>query len=146
MQQKAIVLHTEGAHATVRVMRQDACAHCHANCGGSCAKAVQATAQNPVGAVAGDTVLLESSTARILTFAALLFCAPILLAITSYFLWAALAESTLLVYSLSVATGVVSFLLIGLVCERIARKNPDLSIIEIIAPPTAQNGVTDDRA
>lgn len=146
MQQNAVVLQTEQGVATVRVMRQDACAHCQVGCGNGCTKTVQVTAQNPLGAKVGDRVVLESATGRLLAFSAALFCAPILLAILSYFLWISLFESTLAIYSMCIAVGVGSFLCIGLICDRAVRRHPDLTIIQITEPNTAQNGATDDRA
>lgn len=146
MQQHAIVIRTQDTAATVRVMRQDACAHCQVNCGGGCAKAVEATAQNPIGAAVGDRVCVQSATGRLLAFSATLFCAPILLAICAYFLFASVLASSVWVYVLSIAVGVGSFLCIGLLCDRAVRKNPDLTIIQIIEPAGAENGETDDRA
>ena len=146
MQQHAIVVQTQDTTATVRVLRQDACAHCQVNCGGGCAKTVEATAQNPVGAQVGDRVLLESATTRLLAFSAALFCAPVLLAICSYFLFAHLSASSVAIYAASIAVGVASFLCIGLVCDRAVRKNPDLTIIQITEPIGAENGEADDRA
>lgn len=146
MQQHAIVVQTAENTATVRVLRQDACAHCQVNCGGGCAKTVQATAQNPVGAQVGDRVLVESATSRLLAFSAALFCAPVLLAICAYFLFAQLFVSSVAVYAASIAVGVVSFLCIGLACDRAVRKNPDLTVIQIIEPIGAENGESNDRA
>ncbi len=144
MQQKAIVIKEEGEFATVQVMRQDACAHCHVKCGNSCQHAVQAKAQNLVAAKEGDTVLLQSHTGRLLLFAVAVFCFPIAVGFLSYFLWSGLGAPAS--YLLSAFVGVIVFLVMGILCDRAVRKNPDLQIIEVIAPSCAENGDENDRA
>ncbi len=90
MQTKATVLAVEGKYATVMAERNSACEGCHKAAGDKgcsvCSllggeRKISARAYNPIGAVVGDTVTIESKTGRMLWYAALVFLFPILLAL-----------------------------------------------------------------
>ena len=81
--------------AIVSVARHAACDGCHKNADGhGCSVCTllggkteaRATALNTVGAAVGDTVEIASRTGRILAYGALVFLAPVLLALLGYFL------------------------------------------------------------
>ena len=63
----------EDGRAEVSVQRQSACGHDCSKCGGGCAElavlpTVVVKAENPVRAMAGDTVTVESSSHQVLSF------------------------------------------------------------------------------
>lgn len=93
MRQTAQVLQlTPNGYAQVKVRRASACASAH-NCG-SCdhcsmmenAPEIVVDAENSCGAQVGDTVIVESSTGKILGAATLLYLVPVLLFFLGYFL------------------------------------------------------------
>lgn len=98
MRQTAQVVQiTPNGHAQVKVRRASACASAH-NCG-SCdhcsmmenAPEIVVDAENAYGAQVGDTVVVESSTGKVLGAAALLYLVPVLLFFLGYFLGNSLA-------------------------------------------------------
>lgn len=78
-------------YVEVRVRRTSACASAH-NCG-SCdhcsfmenAPEIKVVAEDPCGAAVGDTVTVESASARVLGAAALLYIVPLILFFVGYF-------------------------------------------------------------
>lgn len=87
------VLH--GERAEITVARQSACAHdCHecAGCGGTPAP-VRAVADNPIGARAGQKVVVESSSRQIFGVILLVYMLPVFLFFAAYFTVSALSES-----------------------------------------------------
>ena len=93
---------------TARVVhtRQSACSgDCHKCQGcGAVTQTLYLTAQNPIGAMVGDLVVLHSQSASVLTGAALLYLLPLILFLTGYALGQSLWESGILV-------GVIGFVL-----------------------------------
>ncbi len=85
MKHKAIVLKTEGDTAEVSVLREEACAHCAGRVVCGTAKTVTVRVKNPICAVAGDTVIIERPSERVLGYSALVFLAPVVLAAVLYF-------------------------------------------------------------
>ena len=85
----------EDGRAEVTVRRQSACGHDCSKCGGGCSElmvssTVAVTAANPVRAMPGDMVQVESSTRTILGAAVVVYLVPFLLFFGAYFLLAAL--------------------------------------------------------
>ena len=80
------VRETSGELAKVRVYRSSSCGENCASCKG-CAgrKPIEIWAENPVGARPGDQVTVESSSARVLSLAALLYLLPLVTAVLFYF-------------------------------------------------------------
>lgn len=86
MQTKATVVAVDGKYATVESERMSACEGCHKSENGGCTvcslmgadRKITARAFNPLGAVVGDQVVIESSTERILLYAALVFLVPLI--------------------------------------------------------------------
>lgn len=100
MKQTAQVIRIDSSnYAEVKVRRSSACASAH-NCG-SCdhcsmmenAPEIIVKAENLCGAEVGDTVTVESSSARVLGAAAFLYLAPLILFFAGYFLGGAFAFS-----------------------------------------------------
>ncbi len=76
-----------GSRAEISVARQSACAHdCHecAGCGGTVAP-VRAVAENPIGARAGDKVVVESETRKVFGVILLVYMVPVALFFLAYF-------------------------------------------------------------
>ena len=80
--------------AEVAVKRQSACGHDCSKCGGGCSElmvssTVSVVAANPVRAMPGDMVRVESSTGGILKAAVVVYLVPFLLFFLGYFICAA---------------------------------------------------------
>ena len=110
MTQTATVKKLMGDKAEIEVKRVSACAHNCAECGGGCSELtrtgpVMAVADNPLGARPGDTVLVESSTKRVLGFAAVVYLLPLILFFVGYFVGHALGFTE----GLSIGTGGICF-------------------------------------
>ena len=78
---------TRTGMARVQVRRETACGHDCENCGGcgaSGGQIVRVEAADPIGCAAGDTVVVESSTAHVLGAAALVYLLPMLTMIIGY--------------------------------------------------------------
>ena len=98
--------------AEVAVKRQSACGHDCSKCGGGCSElmvssTVAVIAANPVRAMPGDMVTVESSTSRVLGAAVIVYLVPFLLFFAGYFLCAAFRLSS----GVSAAVGVAGFAL-----------------------------------
>ncbi len=87
MKQKAVVLNTDGEYAQVSVLREEACAHCAGRVVCGTAKRLTVQVKNPIGARQGDTVVIERSNQSVLGYSALVFLAPVALAVTLYLLF-----------------------------------------------------------
>jgi len=86
-----------GGMAEISVARQSACAHdCHecAGCGATAAP-VRAQAHNPIGAAAGQKVVVESSSGRIFGVVLLVYLLPVALFFIAYFASAAFLNETM---------------------------------------------------
>ncbi len=80
--------------AEVAVKRQSACGHDCSKCGGGCSElmvssTVSVVAANPVRAMPGDMVRVESSTGGILKAAVVVYLVPFILFFLGYFICAA---------------------------------------------------------
>lgn len=86
MTQNALVtaINADGT-AEVTLLRESACSSCSGRhvCGG--ARKAVTTASNTVGAQVGDTVEVEARSSGVLAYAALVFLAPVLLALVLYY-------------------------------------------------------------
>ena len=112
--------------AEVAVKRQSACGHDCSN--------VAVIAANPVRAMPGDMVTVESSTSRVLGAAVIVYLVPFLLFFAGYFLCAAFRLSS----GVSAAVGVAGFalgLLLAVLWDRRVRRQQAISFcITAIAP------------
>ena len=145
MKQKATVQELRGANALVSVRRASMCEGCEKNggCSGSCAagellganKTMTALARNPVGAVVGDTVEIESADHTVLGYAALVFLLPILLGALGYGIASVFGAGEGVCWLGALFGFALSFLLIVII-DRLKKKNgtPDIIITKIIVP------------
>ena len=91
MKQTAKVMSSQGTTATVEVKRPSACSGCKRS--GSClacGKIVTETARNDIGALTGDTVTVESSSSRIIAYAAAVFVLPVAVGLALFYVLSAL--------------------------------------------------------
>ena len=91
-------------HAEISVPRKSACGHdCEecAGCGVSGA-AVHAKAINPIGALPGQKVVVESSTQKMLGIVAFVYCIPVVLFLLGYLIPLILGASVAVQYTLGI--------------------------------------------
>jgi sigma-E factor negative regulatory protein RseC len=140
MRQRAVVLETEGKTATVAVSRSSMCAGCEksAGCGGHCEihglidlgdHKMTARAKNPIGAVPGDTVEIETKSGTVLSYAALVFILP--LAVASLFFWlgSLLFTAEAAPYAAAAAGFALTFVFVALFDRSRRKKGPDITIV-----------------
>ena len=146
MQTKATVVSADGKYAIVETERTSACDGCHKAENGCCSvcsmmgsnRKLSTKAFNPIGAVVGDRVIIESNTGRILFYAALVFLLPLLLAFALWGTVALLTENILW----QICGGVLGFALtfVGVFFySRIKQsKTCDVEITEILKEESQQ--------
>ncbi len=138
MKQKAIVRETKGAYAIVEVSRSSMCDGCvkqscesHTCAAGAMfasARTITARVKNPVGAVVGDTVWVESTDRTVLAYAALVFLMPVAVCILAWYAASLLGAPVWGTYAAAGAGFLLSFLGIGLVEKKKKASEPDLEI------------------
>ncbi len=124
----------QDGRAQVTVLRESACSgDCHkcAGCGAQ-PEAVTFTAENPIGAKAGELVKIEAASGPVLTGAAVLYLVPIVLFFAGYALGEALWKLGALLGCLGFALGIV----LAAVYDRkvAARREPVYTITGYPAP------------
>lgn len=129
MKHNAIVKETDGEKAVVAILRQEACSHCAGRvvCGGG--KVTTVTVKNDIGASAGDTVVIESPSESVLGYAALVFLAPVLLAVLVYLAFSQISKAV------AIAGSVLGFMLpyaVAFVIDRKKREERMPRITEIL--------------
>lgn len=115
--------------ATVSVLRKEACAHCAGRVVCGTAKTVSVAAKNPVDAQIGDTVTIETPTENVLGYAALVFLAPVILAVALYLIFSGINKT------LSVVLPICGFVLpffCALILDRKKREERTPVITEIL--------------
>lgn len=143
MRQRAVVIRTEGKIAEIEVSRSSMCDGCQKNggCEHHCelsgliagsGKTMKTTAQNRIGAEAGDTVEVETESTKVLGYAALVFMMPMLVCAVFYFLASALfASETAGVIAAAVGFA-LSFVGISLFDRAKKKSLPDIVIVDIL--------------
>ena len=98
-----------GGMAEIAVPRKSACGHDCEECAGCgvTGTAVSAKARNPIGAVPGDKVVVESSSKTVLGIIAIVYLIPVVLFLLGYFL----TEKLLPTEGLRYAAAIIAFLL-----------------------------------
>ena len=124
MTQEAVVVRTnDNGTAEVAVTRTTACG---GNCGNceSCVfqNEIKTIAENPVGAVKGQRVVIESKTSTVFRAAVLVYLFPILMFLCGYAISYALGASEGLCVCSSFAALIISAFVIVLVQNRIKNK------------------------
>ena len=86
MREIGVVESTDGKTAVVSVKRSSACGESCATCSAQCnLKGNKITAQNKLGAMKGDLVSIEMSTAMVLKSAFMVYILPLLMLFFGYF-------------------------------------------------------------
>ena len=142
MKHNAVVIKADGDKATVSVLREEACSHCAGRVVCGTAKKFDVTVKNPVFAKIGDTVVIESASESVLAYSALVFLAPVALALVMYLVFSRINNV------MSIAMAVCGFVLPFVIAFFIDRKNREKRlpvITEILAPvneaPPCDSGV-----
>lgn len=117
--------------AEVAVKRQSACGHDCSKCGGGCSElmvssTVSVVAANPVRAMPGDMVRVESSTGGVLKAAVVVYLVPFILFFLGYFICAAAQLSG----GVSAAVGGIGFaigVLLAVLLDRQVRRDRSIT-------------------
>lgn len=134
MTQNAVVTNiiNEGL-AEVAVKRDSACGHSCASCGGGCTSiagvqsTIKITAKNLIGACIGDSVIIESKTAAVLSLAALVYLFPLDLLLIGFGICSGLRLSEGLSVVISILAFVIGCLITVFINKRL-RKDRQLSV------------------
>ncbi len=138
MRQRARVTAVHGDRATVLVSRRTMCEGCTKNgCGGHCEltglvaanRAMEAEAQNPIGAEPGDFVEIESESGDVLGYAALVFLLPIAVCALFWFLGTRLIGPGIPGVIAAVVGFALTFAGIALYDRSLRRKTPRIVIV-----------------
>ena len=118
----------DSGHAEISVPRKSACGHDCEECAGCgvTGAAVHARARNPIGAVPGQKVVVESSTKKMLRIVALVYLTPILLFLTGYLGALALTASVAIQYT-AAALGFALGIAVAVTYDRRLRARGGLS-------------------
>ena len=132
MKRSAVVIETAGNEAVVSVLREEACGSCAGRrfCGN--AAKLELRVKNKLGDRKGDTVIIEAPSGVLLEYTALLFLAPVLLAVVLYFVFVSVNE--VLSYFLAGAGFVLPYFAAFFIEKRTRVAVP--VIIEVLAPVT----------
>ncbi len=115
-----------GGYAEISVPRKSACGHDCEECAGCgmTGAAIKARAKNDVGASAGQKVVVESSTKKLLGVVAVVYLLPVICFLLGYFLTEGLAESWR--YAIAIGAAALSFL-VSVWYDRRAKKQESLT-------------------
>nr|WP_325189136.1 SoxR reducing system RseC family protein [uncultured Oscillibacter sp.] len=102
----------DSGHAEISVPRKSACGHDCAECAGCgvTGAAVHAKALNPIGAVPGQKVVVESSTKKMLRIVALVYLIPVALFFLGYLAAMAATASVAVQYTAAAAGFILGIL------------------------------------
>ena len=93
MKQQAVITEIKNdTVATITVLRKSACSACSARHACGSAKKTVSTVNNKIGAKVGDTVEIEVPSENVLGYSALVFLAPVFLALILYMILAPKGE------------------------------------------------------
>ena len=94
MKQQAVITEIKSETvATVTVLRKSACSACSARHACGSAKKTESTVNNKIGAKIGDTVEIEVPSENVLGYSALVFLAPVFLALILYLIFSRMSET-----------------------------------------------------
>lgn len=138
MRQKAIVEKISGNTATVRVMRSVMCEGCaHVRDGASCTcgelllgkREMTVQAANPLGALPGEKVEIETDSAVVLKYAALVFLLPLAAFFLCYEVSSALSQADTVPWIVAVCGFFVSLFPAVWLERRQRRADPQIRIV-----------------
>ncbi len=114
--------------AIVKISKSSACGHDCASCGACSNPTYEMPVKNPVGAVPGDKVAIESKTSKILGISFLLYMLPVFMLIISAFVCEAYSLGWYSILPFAFLLG-VWFLLIKITNKKITTQNVITKII-----------------
>lgn len=125
---EGIVVSVSNGEAVVRISKSSACGHDCASCGACSNPSYEMAVLNPVGAKAGDTVVIESQSSKILGLSFLLYMLPVFLMIVATFVCEAYSLG---LYSILIFVCLFSawFLLIRYTNKRLKIQNIAVKIV-----------------
>ena len=111
-------------HAEISVPRKSACGHDCEECAGCgvTGAAVHARALNPIGALPGQKVVVQSDTNKMLRIIALVYLTPVLLFLAGYFITVAVTPSEAVQYLIAGIGFAVGIFLAVLYDRRLRRQ------------------------
>ena len=118
----------DASHAEISVPRKSACGHDCEECAGCgvTGAAVHAKALNPIGALPGQKVVVQSDTNKMLRIIALVYLTPVLLFLAGYFIPMAVTSSAAIQY-LFAGAGFAAGILPAVLYDRRLRRQGGLS-------------------
>lgn len=143
MKTVATVVELRGRIAVVETDRVSACEGCHkAAPGQTCSvctlmgsgkRSVRSQADNGIGAAVGDRVEVETSSRRILLYAALVFLVPMLAAAAGGWILWALTRQTVFAAIGAAAGLAIAFAAVRIYSVRVGKRRPDAVITGILS-------------
>ena len=110
MTEEGIVKSVNNGFCEVVVRRKTACGDNCANCGGGCRLNFQSVAaRNDIGAEAGDCVIIEMDSGKVLISAFLVYILPLLVFVSSYFIIGSFSKSGIAAGAVSAVMTVIAF-------------------------------------
>ena len=150
MRQKALVITTYESYAVVEVSRVSMCDGCsqqtcnkHTCSAGKLFgtnKKITAIASNPIGAVAGESVWVETRESTLLITAALVFIMPILLSGLFYWIGERIVHTQIAGYCSAFIGFILAFVILSGIERYRKEKVPDIVITDILQN-SLSNGV-----
>ncbi len=137
----AYVKEVNGKYAVVETERKSACDGCHKNENGEgCAMCkvfggstkIEAKARNAVGAKVGDKVEIDSSSARMLFYALLIFILPLVVSVAAYFVATSFGYGETVAGVCAICAFVVCFAIVAVISHFVISKRCDVEIVKII--------------
>lgn len=138
---EALVISAAGASAVVEVRRKAACDGCHKNKDGAGCSICTLTGsdaklslrvRNPLGAVPGQRVRVETDSKRVLGYAWLVFLLPLLMAALGWWIGGMLGDSEAWQAGGALVGMAVSFIGVGAYSAIIVSRRCDAEIVEIL--------------
>ena len=142
MKATATVVETDGIFAVVESKRTAACDGCHKKADGKdCSvctlmggnRNIRTRAENAVGAKVGDRVEIESSSVRILGYAALVFLLPLALGFGFYLIGRSFLLGDIAQFLFSLVGFVIAFIIIFIYSKTVMPSRCDAKIISVIS-------------
>ena len=142
MRQKALVKATKEKYAVVEVTRNSMCDGCSKqSCSShSCAagtifganKIMSAKARNPINALTGDTVMVETKEKTVMRDAAVVFLMPLIICGLFYYLGNLIFHTVTAAYIASAVGFILAFCILGFIEHIRKEKVPDIVIVDIL--------------
>jgi positive regulator of sigma E activity len=133
MKQTAKVIRVNGGKATIEVRRESACSSCARReaCFGCSDNIVTSEASNDAGSKPGDIVTVESSSARVLGYAAAVFVLPVTAGIFCFLILSGFLTG-LLLYLVPALLFASLFAAACVILEKKIKKYPDIRITAVV--------------